>query len=80
MDASDSAIGKPVNSLVDAKYAQIQFLTMPKDSKVLGGTTRLTVNSAVQLDFVIPAQQMSGEHIFIRGLADVLKVLAPPRQ
>ena len=80
MDASDPAIGKPVHSLREAKYAQIQFLTMPKDSKVLGGTVRLTVNSAVQLDFVVPTQQVSGEQIFVKGISDVLKVLAPPRE
>jgi hypothetical protein len=80
MDASDPAIGKPVHSLREAKYAQIQFLTMPTDSKVLGGTVRLTVNSAVQLDFGVPAQQVSAEHIFVKEISDVLKVLAPPRE
>lgn len=77
MDASDSAIGKPVQSLREARYAQIQFLQMPKDSKVLGGTVRLTVNSSVQLDFVIPAQRISGDHVFIRSISDILKALSP---
>ena len=61
MDASDPSIGKPVESLKEAQYAQISFLMMPKGSKVVGGSVRLTVNSAAQLDFQVPPQQMSGD-------------------
>ena len=67
MDASDQAIGKPVQSLKEAQYAQIQFLQMPKGSKVLGGSVRLTINSAAQLDFEVPPQQTSDGLILIRS-------------
>jgi hypothetical protein len=76
MDASDPSIGKPVESLKEAQYAQISFLMMPKGSKVVGGSVRLTVNSAAQLDFQVPPQQMSGDLVLIRSFGAALGPLS----
>ena len=75
MDASDRAVGKQVKSLKEAEYCQINFQSMPKDSKIINGSVRLTINNDVQLDFVIPRQKASGDKIFIRDISSVLNLL-----
>ena len=75
MDASDQAVGKRVKSLRDAEYCQITFLMMPKNSKILGGSVRLTINNDVQLDFLIPPQQAVEDRIFVRDISRVLSSL-----
>lgn len=75
MDASDQAVGKRVRSLRDAEYCQITFLMMPKNSKILSGSVRLTINNDVQLDFTIPPQQAVEDRIFVRDISRVLNSL-----
>lgn len=75
MDASDQAIGKQVRSLKEATYCQIIFKQMPKDSKIIKGSVRLTINNEVQLDFIIPGQQVAGENIFIRNISEIMNLL-----
>ncbi len=75
MDTSDQAVGKRVKSLRDAEYCQITFLMMPKKSKILNGSVRLTINNEVQLDFAIPPQHAVEDRIFIRDISKVLSSL-----
>lgn len=75
MDASDQSVGKQVKSLKEAEYCQITFLMMPKNSKVVNGSVRLTINNDVQLDFVIPRQQATEDRIFIRDISKILNLL-----
>ena len=75
MDASDQAVGKPVKSLREAEYCQIVFLKMPKNSKVINGSVRLTINNEVQLDLVIPRQQAAEDRILIRDISKILNLL-----
>jgi hypothetical protein len=65
MDASDQAVGKPVQSLKEAQFAQIQFFAMPNNSKVVRGSVRLTINSTTQLDFNVPPQQESSNGLIL---------------
>jgi len=75
MDASDQAVGRPVQSLKEAQFAQIKFFTMPKRGKVLRGSVRLTINSTTQLDFDVPPQQIPDDLILIRPLGAALNPL-----
>jgi len=49
MDVADRAVGKQVYSLKEAEYVQINFLPMPKESKILDGKAICTFNSIVLL-------------------------------
>jgi hypothetical protein len=53
---------------------------MPKDAKVITGTVRFTVNSAVQLDFTVRGQQATDGRIFIRPIGEFLKPLRGSEQ
>ncbi|MBK9168923.1 MAG: hypothetical protein IPM24_15840 [Bryobacterales bacterium] len=76
MDVTDVAVGKPVQHLRAAEYGQIQFVNLAPNSRVLGGSVKMTVNSAILLDFVVPPQRMNGDKLFIRNIAKVLTSLA----
>jgi hypothetical protein len=80
MDASDQAVGKQVKSLKEAEFCQITFLMMPKNSKVINGSVRLTINNDVQLDFAIPRQQATEDRIFIRDISKTLNMLQEKNQ
>lgn len=73
MDATDAAVGKPVRSLANAGFAQIEFLPMPKDAHVLQGHAFVTVNNAVRFEMSIPEQDIQDGKIFVRGLTNVFK-------
>jgi hypothetical protein len=75
MDASDQAVGKQVKFLKEAEFCQITFLMMPKNSKVINGSVRLTINNDVQLDFAIPQQRATEDRIFIRNISKILNLL-----
>lgn len=71
MDAADSAVGKPVYSLKEAEYTQINFLPMPKESKVLAGKAICTFNNIVRTEITIPPQETVKGLIFARNLENV---------
>jgi hypothetical protein len=75
MDASDQAVGKQVKALKEAEFCQITFLMMPKNSKIIDGSVRLTINNEVQLDFAIPRQQATEDRIIIRDISRILSLL-----
>jgi hypothetical protein len=68
MDATDSAVGKPVRSLAQADVAQIEFLTMPKDAHVLEGRAIVTINNAVRVEISVPEQDIHDGKIFVRDI------------
>lgn len=68
MDVSDAAFGKPVRFLEEAKYIQISFVPMPKQSQVIEGRITCIVNGGMLLDMSIPAQEITDGKIFVRGL------------
>ena len=72
MDATDSAVGKPVGFLKRATdYVQIRFLPMAKKAKVLGGRAICTFNSDIRVEIAIPAQEITNGLIFAHDLEDV---------
>jgi hypothetical protein len=56
MDAHDPAIGHSVSELQKSDVIQIQFVSMPKNASIIEGRAVVTVNSMVQLEITIPAQ------------------------
>ena len=70
MDVEDPAAGKPVSFLQEAEYAQIKFLPMPKESKVLGGKATCIFNSEVRIQIAIPPQETTEGRISVRGLKE----------
>jgi len=71
MDAADCAIGKPVYSLKGAKYVQISFLPMPKESKVSVGKAMCTFTNIVRIEITIPPQKTTKDLIFAHNLENV---------
>jgi hypothetical protein len=80
---SNSAyMGKPISSLQDAKYIQLNFpqSIIPQNSQVVGGTVTWTINSSVTLKFIVPPQGVTTgfqntSQIVISELSDGLKPL-----
>jgi len=72
MDATDPAVGEPVNFLKKAaEYVQIRFLPMPEKTKVSAGKVICTFNSEVQVEIIIPPQETVKGLIFVRNLEGV---------
>lgn len=72
MDATDSAVGKPVNFLKEAsEYVQMKFFPMAEKTKVSSGKAICTFNSDVQVEIVIPPQETTKGLILVRNLEDV---------
>lgn len=65
LDAANTAVGKPISYLTEADYAQIGFKPIAEKSKVIRGSVICTFNSAVQIKFIIPEQQMSKDFIMV---------------
>jgi hypothetical protein len=73
--SSDSAyMWRPVKSLLDARYIQIEF--DPPNSIILGGEVTWTINGGTVLRFEVPPQTALGSHIFILDLSAGLKPLS----
>ena len=73
MDATDAAVGQPVQSLRDTEFVQIEFLPMPKNAHVLEGRAVITVNSAVRIEVSIPEQDIQEGKILVRNLSSVFQ-------
>lgn len=73
MDAKDSAVGYQVSDLRQAKFAQVEFLPMPKNAHVLGGQVFVTVNSAIRMELPVPVQDIKDGKIYIRDIASAFK-------
>ena len=75
MDASDSAVGKPVNMLRQAQYIQVEFLSAPKQYALIRGKAVCVINSEVRIEFPLPPQKVDEGRIFVRDLGNVREVL-----
>jgi len=74
MPADDSAVGKPISTLKETEYLQVQFQQLPTDCEVLSGKVICVINGSIRLQFNVPPQHSSGKNIFIR---DVQQGLLP---
>jgi hypothetical protein len=68
MDVSDTAFGKPLLFLEEARYIQLGFLPMPEQSQVAGGEITCIFNSDIVLELSIPEQETADGKVFVRGL------------
>jgi len=75
LDETSPAMGKPIGFLKQAEYLQIAFAPMKTKQKVLSGRAVVIINNAVQLNFVVPAQDMDKNLIFVRNIKSPLSVL-----
>ena len=73
MDANDVAIGRPVSELQKSDVIQIQFVSMPKNARIIEGRAVVTVNSMVQLEITIPAQDPKDGLIFVRDMEPIFR-------
>jgi hypothetical protein len=70
MQSKFSQLEKPVEILKDSDLIQIEFSKIPENSIVLGGKASIIINGDLRLNFVIPAQQMTNDKIFINEIKD----------
>jgi len=75
VDATDSAVGKPMTVLKSADHLQVGFRPMKPQQHVLGGRAVLIFNNAVRLEFEIPPQDMVADSIVIKNIAPALSKL-----
>jgi hypothetical protein len=73
LDATSPAIGKPLTVLQDAEFIQIGFLPMDPESTVLDGKAICTFNSAVRMEFTVPAQTMKTNFVLIPEIKTVIE-------
>lgn len=76
MPADSPAVGKPIESLKQAQYIQVEFNQMPTNSLVTDGKVIFVVNDSVRLEFAIPQQQSDERRVFVRNLSEGMKSLA----
>lgn len=65
LDAAARAIGQSLAMLKEADAAEVRFFPMPEKSIVLDGKAICTFNSAVRIEFAIPAQTMGADFVVI---------------
>lgn len=71
LDALHHSIGKNLTFLKEAEYIQIQFMPIKKDYNVIEGKVVCTFNGNARIEFLVPAQIMQKNLLFIRNLAPV---------
>jgi hypothetical protein len=80
--SDDTYMGKPVESLSDAQYIQIDLSAIPPNTDILGGSVVWVINSRITLKFDIPPQRSSSQsHLMIGDLSSgmsVLRGITPP--
>jgi hypothetical protein len=69
-------LGKPVTSLRDAQFIQIDTSAIDKTTSILGGTVRWEINGVVPINYTIPAGAQDQGHIMIRNLSEGVKQLS----
>jgi hypothetical protein len=74
--ADSSAVGKPIKSLMDGQYLQIEFAKMPENAVVTKGKVIFVLNDLTRLEFNIPEQRATDRQIFVRELSAGMKPLA----
>ena len=77
MPADDKLVGKPLRSIADADYIQLEFSAMGENQKVVRGKAVVVFNGGLRAEFEIPAQTMVGRRIFVRNIQGVLRDLLP---
>jgi hypothetical protein len=75
MPADSLAVGKPIQSLKDGQFLQIEFAKMPENSAVTAGKAIFVLNDLTRLEFDIPEQQSDARRIFVRDLSQGMKQL-----
>lgn len=75
LDLADPSMGKPIRHLKDADFVQLAFGQLPEGSIVKSGSLVITLNSAVRIEFAIPAQKVAEKIFFIREMAPLKTVL-----
>jgi|GEM_PF-1491073 len=75
MDATDSAVGKPVDMLLGTQYIQVEFSHIPKEYNLVRGKAVCVFNSEVRLELPIPPQKSDDGKVFIREIESFKKLL-----
>jgi hypothetical protein len=73
LDAAAPVIGKPLSILEDADMAQVGFKPMPPKSIVLGGKAICTFNSALRMEFSIPAQAEDADFVILAAVKSTIE-------
>lgn len=76
MPADLMTVGKPILSLRDGQYLQIEFAMIPENCEVTEGRVIFILNDLTRLEFEIPEQNADGRRIFVRDLSSGMKPLA----
>jgi hypothetical protein len=72
------SMGKPIASLVAAKYIEIDLGSFtPAGTIVVGGDITWVINNSIRLSFPIPPQKTVDSRIIVQDVQNELKVLAP---
>ena len=75
MDATDPAIGKPVDILLETQYVKAEFRPAPKEYSLLRGKAIVIINSEVRFEISFPAQEVQDGKVFSRDLKSLMDAL-----
>ncbi len=75
MSMTDSAAGKPVSVLRDAKYLQLEFPRLPKEYTLVTGSVVCVVNGEVRFEAGFPPQRAKDGKVHIRDLTGIKEAL-----
>ena len=77
MPAQDKMVGKPLRSIGDAEYIQIEFAAMGENKKVLRGKAVIVFNGGLRAEFDIPTQKADGRRVFVRDVQTSIRNIFP---
>ena len=75
MDATDSAVGKPVDMLLETQCVQTKFRSAPKEYSLIRGKAIVVINSEVRCELSFPAQKVQDGKAFLRDLKSLRNAL-----
>jgi len=75
MSATDSIVGKPIETLKQADMIQVKFDQMPADALLLRGRAVCVLNGNVQIEFPFEQQKARDGMTFIRNLNALGRVI-----
>ena len=75
MSMTDSAAGKPAAVLADADYAQLTFVRLPNEYKLVRGKAICVLNNELRFEITFPPQNAKDGKVYVRNLQTLKKML-----
>lgn len=68
MDATDNAVGRLVETLLDTEYVEVVFAILQDDYEITSGRAICVINSEIRFVFIISEQKSKSAKLFVRNL------------